>query len=1040
MSTTDCNIIEARLMREANDHKDPGATMADDEDERTWVTNPLPMEMEITGPRRSACASVNVAESEDDEDDGDGKLDALTSSGELREGNGGGGGGGFSLLPRDQRWCSCFSACSVVLLSALLVVGAAYIILQATPVLDAVADEDGVRDWLSVTSAVEGLVWFFVLPAWGLSILTLVRITCRWRTTVASAVASEKSRLAMDSRTACKALWDMIRFYTSPRSPFFFWELFFWECNEFVWQALAIEQMSRNGAGMVALVLYTMTILVNGSAPAILFWITWQLQRRKQARKQQPRAQRTQKGSRRLQDQQSSSGSPSSTNSTSPTSSTAIADDDSGDGSFAARWIARVLLFDACCVLLYTAFPLLHAFIRLVHVYFLGHGEARFVREFLDATKNATQTYPTGAQKEDDLMPLLFLSEMRYTCFGGTSWDIVVKFVSRVSPLFTAPIQVELAFVTWAAAETMDDEPGRVQRRRRWTIGSLFDGGTSKRRGVGNYIQRRVRQSARRLVKKEVMKRLGKYKRVPGWAAAAFIAAICAFALVVFIRLSTWGECADLRIRQSCAVRAFPIFRFIDEEDRNCACNTLTYLDRSCLDDQLLLRNSSHGAAGSEPPASHVLNQTTILGSTVTIFMAACPGDAQLLETLARRLERPSVIMIITAAKQPGGPLWEVPSSFGLSPVDGSPWNSLHVLVLENMRIGNFAARLENAGAGLKQLSIEYTNLTGLTDEAVANLENTMIVMKVTGSQMTRLPAPVGQMTKLQVLRLNHNLLQTIPKSIGRLSRLEALDIRENNITSLPDSIRYLTGLEQLRIQRNRLNALAAGIFELSSIKSFDASSNLLTTVPSGIEKMTKLEELILYNNRLRDLPATMGTLTALKSILAYHNDLNRIPSSFGNLRQLEYLDLAHNNATAALAEILRLPKLSCFALESNPIPGRSVVEAIDGMSTRSSSSSSSSTHSSAWFLANSPACSQNGSTGGAENNPSNTIPGHAGQWEITCTPWNFSTRLHGENPSICQWYQYQRDQTEHPGSAHHDWRDPCRYGTWRCWMGLEET
>ena len=111
MSTTDCNIIEARLMREANDHKDPGATMADDEDERTWVTNPLPMEMEITGPRRSACASVNVAESEDDEDDGDGKLDALTSSGELREGNGGGGGGGFSLLPRDQRWCSCFSAC-----------------------------------------------------------------------------------------------------------------------------------------------------------------------------------------------------------------------------------------------------------------------------------------------------------------------------------------------------------------------------------------------------------------------------------------------------------------------------------------------------------------------------------------------------------------------------------------------------------------------------------------------------------------------------------------------------------------------------------------------------------------------------------------------------------------------------------------------------------------------------------------------------------------------------------------------------------------
>lgn len=57
----------------------------------------------------------------------------------------------------------------------------------------------------------------------------------------------------------------------------------------------------------------------------------------------------------------------------------------------------------------------------------------------------------------------------------------------------------------------------------------------------------------------------------------------------------------------------------------------------------------------------------------------------------------------------------------------------------------------------------------------------------LTGNQVTRLPAELGDSAHLQKLMLSGNRLQTLPPELARCSRLELLRIAANQLTELPD-------------------------------------------------------------------------------------------------------------------------------------------------------------------------------------------------------------------------------------------------------------
>ena len=135
-------------------------------------------------------------------------------------------------------------------------------------------------------------------------------------------------------------------------------------------------------------------------------------------------------------------------------------------------------------------------------------------------------------------------------------------------------------------------------------------------------------------------------------------AVVLAFSTTVFIRLWTFGECPILEIRESCAVRAFPIFGDGygagggDSGCRSCACNTLFYIDKSCGvngANNTEFNGDGEGCQshGSGPrPASQMLNSSAIMGPTASLLMSGCPSDIRLLETIAYHANQLAVMDI----------------------------------------------------------------------------------------------------------------------------------------------------------------------------------------------------------------------------------------------------------------------------------------------------------------------------------------------------------------------------------------------------------
>ena len=62
------------------------------------------------------------------------------------------------------------------------------------------------------------------------------------------------------------------------------------------------------------------------------------------------------------------------------------------------------------------------------------------------------------------------------------------------------------------------------------------------------------------------------------------------------------------------------------------------------------------------------------------------------------------------------------------------------------------------------------------------------------GQYLSQLPATIGQLRQLKVLRLGYheetrrfNYLSRLPSSLGQLTNLQSLDLSDNNLSSLPD-------------------------------------------------------------------------------------------------------------------------------------------------------------------------------------------------------------------------------------------------------------
>jgi Leucine-rich repeat (LRR) protein len=176
--------------------------------------------------------------------------------------------------------------------------------------------------------------------------------------------------------------------------------------------------------------------------------------------------------------------------------------------------------------------------------------------------------------------------------------------------------------------------------------------------------------------------------------------------------------------------------------------------------------------------------------------------------------------------------------------------------------------------------------------------------LDLSNMKLTELPDSLGQLTQLQTLSVNLNLLTSLPESLGNLSNLKSLNIGSNKFTSLPVKIEKLTQLSVLKFYGNRLSEIPSWISHLKLKELIIGDSNggiPFDELPSTIRELTVLETLWLGKCELRTLPEWIGELPALKSLWCFNNNLTDLPPSLAQLEHLKELKLSGNPLNPAL-------------------------------------------------------------------------------------------------------------------------------------------
>ena len=216
----------------------------------------------------------------------------------------------------------------------------------------------------------------------------------------------------------------------------------------------------------------------------------------------------------------------------------------------------------------------------------------------------------------------------------------------------------------------------------------------------------------------------------------------------------------------------------------------------------------------------------------------------------------------------------------------------------------------------LTELDLYRNQLTSLPAE-IGKLTN-LTILDLSRNQLESLPAEIGKLTKLTELRLSRNRLEALPAEIGKLTKLTALYLSENQLESLPAEIGKLTKLTALYLYGNRLESLPTEIVELMNLTTLDLLKNRLESLPAEILELTNLTVLSLYGNRLEALPAEIGKLTKLTALYLSENQLESLPAEIGKLTKLTALYLYGNQLESLPAEIVELKNLTELDLSEN--------------------------------------------------------------------------------------------------------------------------
>lgn len=188
-------------------------------------------------------------------------------------------------------------------------------------------------------------------------------------------------------------------------------------------------------------------------------------------------------------------------------------------------------------------------------------------------------------------------------------------------------------------------------------------------------------------------------------------------------------------------------------------------------------------------------------------------------------------------------------------------------------------------------------SLTG-SGGVTINADKRIARLTIRRSNLSTLPAEIGNLTALTYLNVSKNSLEELPSEIGNLTAIESITFLENSLQTVPDSFANFTNIRELDFKENNFKTIPAVLLQLTTLEFIGFWKNNLSELPSEIGNLTALTGLDLEYNNLGSLPSTIGNLTNLKRLYLQFNDLrpDGLPDEMTNLTALTDLELKNNS------------------------------------------------------------------------------------------------------------------------------------------------
>ncbi|XP_052782567.1 leucine-rich repeat-containing protein 63-like [Mya arenaria] len=200
-------------------------------------------------------------------------------------------------------------------------------------------------------------------------------------------------------------------------------------------------------------------------------------------------------------------------------------------------------------------------------------------------------------------------------------------------------------------------------------------------------------------------------------------------------------------------------------------------------------------------------------------------------------------------------------------------------------------AILDSLIQGGRALSLKAHFITEMPD--ISPLVRNLVYLNLSFNDFTTFPAPVLEISQLEILKLRNNPLTDLPADIHRLKNLRTLVVSFCLIQSLPIRLFTLEHLEFLDVSYNRITFIQNEISQLQSLRELNMEGNQLSAMPSGALRLD-LDRLNVKNNFMHPLfwqenthnepqrLADMTLLTIAKSDLGQHPGM--LPESIQRL------------------------------------------------------------------------------------------------------------------------------------------------------------